>query len=147
VIRTTYTFLMCHNFKFLRLSNRFDFQFSQSLPMSIFTTVPFSTFLFENDDLIIFEMLDYGSGNSYIDQWGSHLNIVTIGGQIHLIKTHLAAFFSIEAVNIKLLTFCNLELLAGYGYYREHMIIELFYNLVCKSRTIFSYCQTLLEIF
>src|SRR5690554_1074126 len=53
VVRTTYTFLMCHNFWILNLRNRFDFQFGQCLTVTFFPTIAFSPLLFEHDDFVI----------------------------------------------------------------------------------------------
>ncbi len=57
VLRTTYTFFVCHLFSVFKLSNDFfDKNLGKILTMSVQDLIPFSSSLLEHQDLVVFQM-------------------------------------------------------------------------------------------
>ena len=114
VLRTTYTFLVCHDASvFKGLCNDFFHEdLGKVLAVSVALLVSGATFLFENQNLVILQMLEdlaLYCGAFYNRCTDFDLTVVVC--EQDFVETYGRIFFALETVNIKFPTFFSLELL------------------------------------
>ena len=127
VLRTTYTFLMCHFLRsFLGLSNYiFNNNFGEALTVTVFATIAFAAFFLENDNLVTFHEGSFHFANNFSTINGGLADFHgTVGvDEEHAVKFHGSALFGFfaEIVNIQELSGFSLELLSLNFYNSVHL--------------------------
>ena len=125
VLRTTYTFLVCHVSSFLQglCNNFFHKNLRQRLTVPVAFLVSRAAFFLEHQDLVVLEVfqnLAFYRGAFYNRCADFDLTVVVC--EQDFVETYGRIFFALETVNIKFPTFFSLKLLTCNLYYNVHLI-------------------------
>ncbi len=90
--------------------------------MAIFLSVPFTSFLFENDDFLTFLVIKYGSFNTGRKIGFAYADLAVIFNQMYVFKGETIPFICRQLVDEDLLTFLDFKLLTSYGDYCKHVV-------------------------
>lgn len=90
-----------------------DLDFRKRLAVAILDPVAFATFLFENDDLVILEVVKNGGcDKGSLHEWGADSHISLVVHEQDLAQFNGGAFFLCHSIDKDFLTLFNLELAA-----------------------------------
>ena len=123
VLRTTYTFLVCHDASFLQglCNDFFHKNLRQCLPVSVAFLVSRAAFFLEHQDFVVFEVLQnlaFYRGAFYNRCADFDLTVVVC--EQDFVETYGRIFVALKTVDIKFPTFFSLELLTCNLYYNVH---------------------------
>ena len=105
--------------------------------MTVQFLISFSASLFEDENLVVFQMLKHGCRNlRAFHKRAAHFHFTFAFGEHHIGEINLFAFFVSQAVNKNILAFSHLELLSSYVYYRVYLRI---YYLLFTNYYFFAY--------
>ena len=125
VLRTTYTFLVCHVSSFLQglCNNFFHKNLRQRLTVPVAFLVSRAAFFLEHQDLVVLEVfqnLAFYRGAFYNRCADFDLTVVVC--EQDFVETYGRIFLALKTVDIKFPTFFSLKLLTCNLYYNVHLI-------------------------
>jgi len=100
-----------------------NLDFGKMLAMPLLEAIALAAFLFEDDDLVAFDVVcnDGGVYPGAVQYRRAYAYLAVSFHQEHLVEAETVTFGGFKLVDEDLLTFLDFELLTSYGYDCEHL--------------------------